>query len=320
MSILVSRARVPSRRRGPGVRSMLTVLCVAGMTAGSPAVRAQSGAKDVALGFARSLFAEHDIRDATAALEVYATEFSRKAGLPYVAKVTLYDDAESFAAAVQRGDAQVICLPITDYFRVRTLCALEPVIVPTMRGSFMEDRVVIVHRGSGFRDLRALRGRSIAFSKGTRSEITLRWMAVELHHLKEQKPEAFLSKVVRSKNEEQAVMSVFFRNSDAAIVTSRTLETMMEQNPQLKQDLVIIVRSPGYMYSIVCLAKSMDERDKTRVRAASMTMSTYQGGRQILRIFRYDGVKSYEPSDISTVQELERQYQLLPKPSGRKRP
>jgi ABC-type phosphate/phosphonate transport system substrate-binding protein len=310
------------RRRGaarPGFILLVMLACAIVTTVRMSGQPQGNLKKDIALGFSQSLFVEQDLRDATAALEIYAEEFSKKVGQKSTAKISLYDNLPSYIDAVRKGECTVACMGVMDYFRMKNECTLEPAIVPTSRGGFLEDRIVIVHKDAGIRDLLMLKNKSIAFSKGTRSEITMKWLTVELHRLKERQSNAYLTRTTLTKNEEQAVMSVFFRQTDAAIVMSKTLETMMEQNPQLKRDLAIIARSPGYIFSIVCFAPGMDEHQKRNVRDASLTMSNVQSGKQILRLFRYDGAKLFDPSDISSALELEQQYQQIQKMTGKKK-
>ena len=273
----------------------------------------------ILIGFTRGLFVEMDSRDAAAALELFARELSKKSGMNYDAKMIVYDTPEELSTALRQEKFSMVCLPIMHHLSVASRSPLVPAIVPTHHGSGNEDRILIVNRNSGHKDLASLKQASLIFTASSRGELTHRWIDVELGRQKAPPADQFFGKVTKAKNDAQAIMSVFFQKDDAAIVSTRTLELMIEQNPQLGRDLVVVLRSNPFTYAVISFVPSVSREDREALTTVFMNMNTYPAGQQILRVFRHDGVRLFEAGDFASIRSLESEYQGIARGTARRR-
>ena len=276
--------------------------------------RAQSESskgKEIVIGFSQNLFTGQDQRDVAAALDVFAQELSKKAGLSFLPQMRLFDSPDTYSDAIQRGSLSIVCATTSDYFQLRKKSDLSPFVVPTVNGSSSEDRILLVHTASNLTNLTSLAKKKIVFKAGARGEISQRWLTVELFNLHQPVPEFFFSKIILAKKESEALMSVFFRQADAAIVTTTAYTIMTEQNPQLKRDLVIIARSPRYMYSVICFTNNISANDRLILSKTFLSMNSYTAGRQILQVFQHDDMAAFQMDNMNTIEQLESDYQRV---------
>ena len=107
------------------------------------------------------------------------------------------------------------------------------------------------------------------------------------------------------------MLSVFFRQDDACIVTRDVFEAMIELNPQVGAELTVLVTSPEFMYGVTCLRKNLDEENQKRLLENAIQLQTYPKGKQILTLFRRDEVVLFKPSYLESIERLVKEYHNL---------
>ena len=260
--------------------------------------------KNFTLGFSLDLFEGSDARDATAAIEIYAKEVSTLGGNKYSINAIVFDNTASLVDAVRHGAIQLVVLPTLDYFNVKTLCALEPAAIATGRAAYGDEYVLLVHQASAMATLQDLKGKTVSMLSNARGEIMRRWMEAEWLRAKLPTTPDKLYTLKAVTKESQAVMAVFFRQSDACTVTKSCLQTMAELNPQLKRDLKIVRTSPRLLYSLFCVVPDMDAADKAGLMETITGMDRSSAGRHILTMFQLHRVVTFQPDFISTMLAL----------------
>jgi ABC-type phosphate/phosphonate transport system substrate-binding protein len=274
--------------------------------------------KNFTLGFSLDLFEGADARDATAAIEIYAKEISSLGGNKYTINAVVFENTSGLVNAVRRGSVQLVVLPTLDFFNAKTLCALEPAAIATGREAYGDEYVLLVHQASAAATLPDLKGKSICVLSNARGEIMRRWLEAEWLRAKLPPASEKLYKLKEVAKESQAVMAVFFRQSDACTVTRSCLQTMTEMNPQLKRDLKIVRTSPRLLYSIFCVVEGMDAADRAGLMETITGMNGSSAGRHILTMFQLHRVVLYQPEFIRTMAELVKEPRL-PVPQNRRR-
>lgn len=109
----------------------------------------------------------------------------------------------------------------------------------------------------------------------------------------------------------QALIPVFFGQADACLIPARTFQTMAELNPQLSEQLVVLLRSPGFCRGLMCVSQSIYEEYEFRFSDALSTFNTEPQGQQLLTVFRMDEIVSFEPRYLESTQELMAEYEAL---------
>jgi phosphonate transport system substrate-binding protein len=121
----------------------------------------------------------------------------------------------------------------------------------------------------------------------------------------------FFATVKVTRKPSQTVLSVFFRHSDACVVTRNAFNTMVELNPQLGKDLLPIAVSQPLVTAIGCVRKDYYEDHYPVLRENLELLHQDPQGRQILTLFRKGMLIPYEESHVASVVALLREHTEL---------
>jgi ABC-type phosphate/phosphonate transport system substrate-binding protein len=267
-------------------------------------LQAVSAVKVVRLGFAFSMFEGKDVRDATAAVEVWAMQFAKDESIKKEMKSFVYENLEDLVTSVKHQQVDIVITPTLDYLGARGSCKLQPAMVPLKRGGCGEECVIIVHAAGGISSVHQLPGKTLGSVSNPRGQIFKRWFddLWKREVLRNGRRQELRWRDVLK--EEQVVMSVFFRQNDAGLVSLASLQTLEELNPQLKRDLHVLRTSPRFVTSLMCWAGDLPEQDRVSLRDIVRKIERSPSGTQILKIFQCEKMVDFAPEQLAPVLAL----------------
>jgi ABC-type phosphate/phosphonate transport system substrate-binding protein len=294
----------PAEPRGR-VRLVMLVMAVLIMTlvCNFPEPRAMAGIKTVRVGFVLSIFEGKDVRDATAAVEVWAMQFAKDESIKKEMKSFVFETSEQLIAAIRQHKIDIAVLPAVDYLQTRPNNNLEPGMVTVKRGGYGDECVIVTHTGNGIQSVRNLHDKAIGSVRNARGMLFECWF----RNLWKSEIAASPQDAPQWKSmqkEEQVLMSVFFRQIDAGLVSRDCLETSSELNPQLKRDIRMLRVSPRFITFLMCWAADLPEADKRELRDLGGRMDKSTAGKQILKLFQTEKMVEYSPDLLTPLQEL----------------
>jgi ABC-type phosphate/phosphonate transport system substrate-binding protein len=274
--------------------------------------------KVLQVGFSSKVFPDIDNRDAKVAMELWARELSRSAGIAE-AQVTIFRDPAEWLGEVRRGRLHMITMPAIEYLRYRDKIPLYPAFVAANKTGRNMEQLIIVHRKSGIQTVKELRGKSFAILPPMKYEASQIWLELLLKRNGYSDQNTCFSQVKEFPKASQAIMGVFFRQIDGCIVSRGSFETCKTLNPQLGRELFIIAESKSLMGEVSCLTAGTGENLKTAMEKAALHLQENSLGRQILTLFQTDRVVTFKSSDLDGIAELLAERERVPATPARKR-
>jgi ABC-type phosphate/phosphonate transport system substrate-binding protein len=280
----------------------------------SPPVSASSDdgiSRTLRTGYLSRVFHDIDIRDARAATELLAKEMSSSMGFNSNPKVSIYYDAGAMAAAVVRGELDLVSMPTIDYLRMRGSVPLIPAFVGAHNNGMGSRYVLIVRRDGGIGTIAELKGKSISVLPLSKHEPSHIWLEVQLMKAGKAVSERFFSRVRESAKVSNAIMGVFFRQSDAAIVTRAGFDASCLLNPQMGRDLVVIAESGNFSDGVTCFPANITDRMRSILTRGARELNQSTKGRQLYTIYQTTGSTAFKPAYLEGLEELLRERDRL---------
>ena len=260
--------------------------------------------------FSSRVFPDVDPRDARIAMELWAKELSRKAGIPH-AQVTLFDSPDEIRAMVRRGDIHLVTLPPLDFLAWRRGLNIVPAYVAANKSGKEMEYLLVVRRDSGIAKVRDLKGKTLALSEASRDQAGSLWLSVLFLRAGIRDVSAHLGRPPEANKPSQAIMGVFFRRYHAAVVNRGSLETCIAVNPQLGKDLVVLESSKSLVGEISCLPAAIGKKLRLAMDTAAGTLHETTVGRQMTTLFHIDRVIPFNDSYLAGLEELLRERDRL---------
>jgi ABC-type phosphate/phosphonate transport system substrate-binding protein len=263
--------------------------------------------KTYTIGFALSLFEGKDVRDATAAVEVWAMELVKAEKARIGIKSALYTDLDDMVKAVKQQKIDMAVLSTLDYLAIRESCKIEPALVAAKTGKIGDDCALITHASSGIHSLADLKGKSIAHVNNSRGVIFKRWYNAELAKEAQGKAKSAVPMWKESIKDEQVAFSVFFKQVDAGLISMASFQTLSEMNPQIKRNVTVLRTSPRFVISLMCWASEMTETERQDLKGIALRMNKNPSGAQILKYFQQDKMLEFTSEYLESVIALDHQ-------------
>lgn len=195
-----------------------------------------------------------------------------------------------------------------DFLILRDKINVEAVALTNMivsGGDKGERYVVVTSRKSEFKTVSDLKKANISISKEYKGKsILYYWVNSVYQEYFKSSIEKSSKSIVFTDDSKQALTNVFFGNSDACLIEKSTYTLMKKLNPQIDKKLNIITESEDFITSTLFLSKNFDQRMKTFIIGKIMTLNSSEQGRQISKVFKLNGITSYNESMISSVKKL----------------
>lgn len=265
-------------------------------------------AADLHVAYPSGLFSNVDVKDAQAAVVSWGNSLGDKWGLPFSIVPNSYGEIDALIEPLERGELDMVALFPLDYLILKERVPIEPVLVPSFRGSATYHSVLLARRQRQIVDWRDLRGLQIAIARASRGSFVDVWMEVALLRRELEPSATFFSEIRRIDKTGQAVLLVFLQQIDACLVPADQFALMVELNPQLGRELVAVDTSPETCYGIICQRPQFDQARRETLEKNLIQMHQEALGQQIFTLFHYDQLSVYDPVYMEKTLQLLNEY------------
>jgi ABC-type phosphate/phosphonate transport system substrate-binding protein len=320
-SAFLHRVLSPLLGRGARVSLCLLLLTFLSGHLPDPVAAEPTGAmpKVLRTGFLQRDFSDLDPRDAKAAVEVQCRELSRSLGLGSTPLVTIFSDMQSMSAAVRRGELEMVTMPGIEYLKLRKTVPLSPSFVSADNGGLGTRYVIITRKDSGIGSFAGLRGRSLLLPSLASHDLGQLWLDVLLLKAGKGARDSFFGQVKSPPRMFNAIMGVFLRQADAAVVTRAALDASRQLNPQLEAQLTVVAESRNLNEVVVCLIPGTPEKFRNQLSRDIARLNDTGRTRQLYTIFHTSGIKSFSPACLEGLEELVTEHDRLKGLAGRRK-
>lgn len=264
------------------------------------------------IGYLSGVLTSVDPTDAKAATKVWADMILKRRGAKVESSTLIFNDLPSVERALAKKEVDLFFLLPQQFLEIRNRVPIVPVVVSTpMKGEF-EEFVLLVRKDSAVESVRELRGKNMTVETDQKGMLPLTWLETLL--IKAGifgEPKKFFRSIRVAHKPSQAILLVFFQQSDACIVTRNAFDTVAELNPQVEKELRWIALSPGYVTAVGCVREDYYAKNYPALRDHLELLHEDPQGRQILTLFRTGKLLPFKESYLATVEGLLEEHSKL---------
>lgn len=255
-------------------------------------------------GFTGNIFGSVSPKDAEVAIQYWVELLAEEMGNRWKGTSRIFTDPLPLLKATDQGEFDLISLPPIDFLRYRSSMKLDPVMVSTVNGKHMTRFLLLVHKNSSISHLTSLRGKSVIFQSYGCGDAHEMWLDVELDKCGLSRSNSFFGRITRVKEASKVALPVFFGQVDACIMLDESFKVLVEMNPQLERQLLILARSGEFLGGVVLFPQSIAPAKQASLKHSCLRMSSYPRGKQILTLFRIDNLLDFPPGALDSLQGL----------------
>ena len=213
------------------------------------------------VGYSSEIFIDVDLNDALAATEVWLDKIFEEFGSDDFTgtETQVLHGTDRIVEAVEAEEVDVLAITPVEYLELRDVIDIVPAFVSSVFGSRSFEEVLLVRHDAAFDSVVDLHGRRAVVERAGRGVIPVLWLDMLVQQASGGTSQDFFSSVQTAPNVSKAVLPVFFGQADVCVVPYSSFETMVELNPQLGRELVVIARSPPFSNGLLCVRRAFYE-------------------------------------------------------------
>jgi ABC transporter, phosphonate, periplasmic substrate-binding protein len=259
--------------------------------------------------FLKNLFTDVDINDAVAALKIWVMEIEKTAKPEFTLMPVIIDNIESIKAS-SLGDVALVCLNSTDFLDYKSKLNLEGAFLPLINGKVFSQYILLSR--NNIDDISKLKGSKIGIESKIDYSIANMWLDILLEKNKLPQNKKFFSEVKSYDKESQLVLSVFFGQLDACIVTKNSFDLMVELNPQVGKKIKILNISQNLILTVTAFPRDFKNKEHRQdIIEAAKSLGSFPGGKQLLTLMNSNDVIQYRNEYLDNIIKLVEDYRNI---------
>ncbi len=270
----------------------------------------------VRFGFWLPILSDINPNDAKIVTKVWLESWGKNSGAFDTTETELYTNFATLRNAFRNGEIHMGMVHTMDYFNLESDHIVTSAFSYVRSTGIGEAYVLLVHQDSLYGELADLRGKTIMTKKSGWDMITHLWIDTLLLEQGLPTAERFFAKVSFKVKPSQSLLPLFFRQTDACIVTKAEFDVMAELNPQVGQMLRIIAQTTQMPPIIMCFSTSAQARKRKFVIETIPNVHKHAHVQQIFTIHRVDRLSMVTPEDLAPVRLLSERYQRACEQTG----
>ncbi|MBL4730971.1 MAG: PhnD/SsuA/transferrin family substrate-binding protein [Sulfurimonas sp.] len=218
-----------------------------------------------------------------------------------------YDNSKHMIEDLKLGKLDIVITFGLDFVKYIEKSELVNAFAGGMNNRSLDNFILLVHKNSSKKKLLANKNPRIAVQKN--EEISKLYLK---HYFLKHKGHENINFVDVRKRKE-AILKVFFKNADAALVTKKTFEFAKELNPQIGRSLKVIETTNIPAGNFGFFRQGLDPHVRSELVSRALDIINSNRGRQILDIFQIDRVVETKVEELAPIEKLYNDYKILKK-------
>jgi len=249
--------------------------------------------------------------DARLALEIIMRQTIVRETYPFRMKLDFISDYNAADTIVANGRYHFVTLTCLDYLSLIQSLNLTPLMILSKQAQPTEVLYLVAQRGKPLEKIKKQTERILMIDHGRTGGLSRLWMDTVLWNSGYQSCDLFFTQIKAAKKTSQLLLSVFFGQADACIISASAYTVMAELNPQIGTRLEILDRSPQLVLLLLCATDLAEQDMRNALLTEAVSSDTDPAVRQALLMVQMERIIPFRQDYFSATEALVRQHQQM---------
>jgi len=166
------------------------------------------------------------------------------------------DSSEKLYAAIQANRVNTFFGSPFEFIQAEQYFLDSPLASGVFDRELKSKVYLLVRKDSGIKTITQLKGKKLVTSKWTTGDLGGLYLETLLLEHKQDLPKHFFSEILTPETSNQALVELFFKKADVALVNENQFNIAAELNPQLRSNIKILLELEPYLIFVTALSKN----------------------------------------------------------------
>jgi len=251
-----------------------------------------------------------DAKDIKISLEFWAKELSLQTDIRMNSH--FYKDINKLKKDFDAGNIDVIAASSLIFIQNFDLSTLQDGFKSIGKDDKAQNKLLLlVQKNAKINSLKDLRYKKIVRLNSDLEEL---YLNTQLQKEFKKDADQFFKKNIIVKKYSKAILKLFFKKADVALVTESAFNLASEMNPQIKKRLKIIKKDDLQLMNSSFFRKGADKEKIQTFKEHAFKIHETKRGEQILTVFKSDRVVESKLEELESVKKIYQEYLALRAP------
>lgn len=257
---------------------------------------------ELKIGYSSMAMEQYKKQDMMISIQVWIEELIQGTG--YTTSIIYYDDSSKMSDDMNSAKLDLAISYGLEFVKYFDRSKLSDGFSGALKDTEDANLIILASKEKSLASLKNIANPTIAILKGDEiSEIYIKNKLLKDTTINKQNINFLISKKYN-----EALLKLFFKKVDAAVVTKQTFELAKELNPQIGKKLKIIEFSNIPSVNFAFFRADFDEKLKKVFFKIAFNMNKTPRGKQIMTLFHSDVIVKKGVEDLEPIQKLYEEY------------
>lgn len=215
-----------------------------------------------------------------------------------------FDKSDDLAEAIQKNQVNSMFGSPLEFIDSETYLFSAYVITGLISNQYKSPIILLVRKDSEVNTIHQLKGKKISVQKGVIQDLGGLYLETLLLEEKLPVAEAYFSEIVKTGTSNIALVNLFFKTSDATLMSESEFNIAAELNPQMRLQTRVIHASEPFVNFVAATTNSVPLEKTEAIKKALLNVKKTHKGKTILTLLKVDEFRVVSIDELQTVRTL----------------
>lgn len=214
------------------------------------------------------------------------------------------DTSEELYAAIQANQVNAFFGSPVEFIQAEQYFLDSPIASGIFANQLKYKNYLLVRKDSGINSITQLKSKRLVTTKWTTGDLGGLYLETLLLENKQVLPKRFFSEILTPDTSNRALVDLFFKKADVALINENQFNIAAELNPQLRSNIKILSESEPYLIFVTALSKNTPAQEAEAIKNSLLTVHKTSKGRSVLNLLKLQGFQEISKTDLDNVRAL----------------
>lgn len=215
-----------------------------------------------------------------------------------------YDKSDLLMQALKNNEVNAMFGSPLEYIQSESWLFDGYLISGLIGKQYKSKMLILIRNDSEIKTIEQLKGKKIAVQRGVIQDLGGLYLETLLLEKNLALPAQYFSEIVKTDTSNVALVNLFFKKVDVALMSESEFNVAAELNPQMRLQIKAIESSDSYINFVAATTKAVPIDSREAIKNTILAIEKSAKGRNMLRLLKIDGFKLINLNELTSVRAL----------------